>query len=580
MTRDNSESREPRAPCLHEVPHTGPRSSCLGIEGPRVHGVFYSLANPSPDIPQWSMCSCCFDATVRGSTLEPHFTRKVTASVCRFSTPRARRLLAAGNLDDLEEFIRARSKIAPCPGAVPSAATKWFDCGIEEFKTCEACYEDEVAGSRFERRFSPSSSKAPNVCTFNQPYIKRAYEGSVSWAQWRLAVHQRQSLPSCVAEPVAPSHMSFYAPAGPGRALDGFQICETCYLDFFAHTDHEAQFAIEDFAHLPAEQKVLCSLSVNSLRYLTSKIDTFEDWWGVARAVHLDQSRQYAHSRQRLLYELPGRNVHVCESCYLGYLGPMGYQAEFEPATRADIECDLCSVSPKQAKYLGKLLESACSPRRFDAFMDTVRIYEHIPPFELCPGRKLKKDFHGYEYCGVFMCLECHEAFAAPTFASLNLPAHRAARVQRNEQGDEYLICEVYSARVRKMWALVVAGKMRWDDLQAAVWRRREMYFRTVFVAEYLQYHAQKQADGARYVVAAPAGNCGLPVPAPAPRRLSVPVPEPDDDGDSTAGKRRRPSWKKMLSQHQVPKKRPQERQEYDVQGQIALLESQWAAVE
>lgn len=573
MTRDNSELRESRAPCQHEIPPAGPRSVCLGIEGPRVHGVFYTLTTSS-DVPKWSMCSCCFEDTVRGTPLESHFTRKVTTAVCRFSSPRARRLVAAGDLFDLEEYIRTRSKVAPCPASTPSSSTKWFDCGIEEFKTCEACYEDEVAGSRFERRFT-ESSKAPNICTFNQPFIKRVYEDATTWAQWRLAVHKRQSLPSCIAEPVAPSHMSFYAPAR--RTLDGFQICETCYLDFFAHTDYETEFAVEDFAHLPSDQKVLCSLSVNSLRYLTSKIDTFDAWWSTVKAVHLDQNRQYAHSR-RQMYELPGRNMHTCESCYLGYLSPMGYASEFDPATRSDIECDLCFVSPKQKKYLEKLIESASSPRRFDLFLDAVQIYEHIPPFELCPRRKLKKDFYGYEYCGVFMCLECHESFARPTFSSLNLPAHRATRVARNEQGDEYLICELYSARVRKMWSLVVAGKMHWDDLQAAVWRRRETYFRTVFVAEYLNYYMQK-AGGATYVVAAPAApaNCGLPVPQH--RRPSASSPEPDHDDSSAAGKRRRPSWKKMLSQHQVPKKRPQE-QAYDMQGQIALLESQWAAVE
>lgn len=577
MTRDNSDStRESRAPCQHEIPPTGPRSTCLGIEGPRVHGVFYTLNTYSQDVPQWSMCECCFGATVRGTELEPHFTRKAMTSVCRFSTPRARRFIAAGDLLDLEEFIRTRSKVVPCSGSTPTASTKWYDCGIEEFKTCEACYEDEVAESRFDRRFTESSTKAPNVCTFNQPFIKRVYEDATSWAQWRLAVHQRLSLPNCVAEPVAPSHMTFYTLTGTGRTLDGFQICETCYLDFFAHTDHGTQFGVDDLSHLPPDEKVLCSLSVNSLRYLTSKIDTFDAWWHSVKTIHLDQSRKWAHTR-RQMFELPGRNMHVCESCYLGYLSPMGYASEFDPATRTDIECDLCFVSPKQEKYLSKLIESACSPRRFDMFLDAVRIYEHIPPFELCPGRKLKKDFYGYEYCGVFMCLECHEAFARPTFSSLNLPAHRAARVTRNDQGDEYLICELYSPRVRKMWSLVVAGKMRWDDLQAAIWRRRETYFRTVFVAEYLKYYMQKQAqEGGKYIVAAPA-NCGLPVPA-SQRRLST-SPAPEEDVADAAGKRRRPSWKKMLSQHQVPKKRPQE-QAYDVQGQIRLLESQWAAVE
>lgn len=524
------------------------------------------------------MCASCFEGTVRGTVLEPAFTRKTSSSICRFSSPRAKRLLKRADLGSLEEFIQVRSKVAPCPGSRPTTSTKWYNCGIEEFRTCEACYEDDVVGSKFEQRFKPSTTpNAPDVCTFNQPYIKRAFGKASDWAQWRLAVHKRQTAPNCVTAAISPSHMTFYTPS---KVIDGFQICESCYLDFFARTRHEAEFRVEDLSHLHVEQKVICSLSLNSLRYLTSTIDAFAEWWNLAKAITLDQSRRFSHSRVRQWYQLAGCNFHLCESCFIGYMGPMEYQAEFEPACVSDdsVECDLCFSSPKQEVYLERLIDSATSAGGFSDFHKTVAIYESIPPFELCPQRKLKADFHGYEYCGIYMCVECHESFARRTFASLNLPAHRAKRIVKNTSGDEYHICELYSPRTRKMWDLVVDGGMKWDDFQSAVWRRRETYFRTVFVIEYLNHYMHNRKHGleyGRYVVTTQ--NCGLPEAKPPPRNVA----DTEDmlrERESGAVKRRRPSWKRMLSQPQVAKKRTT--QEYDVQAQITLLESQWEMVE
>ncbi|KAM0228655.1 hypothetical protein ACHAP5_011887 [Fusarium lateritium] len=442
-------------------------------------------------VPQYLICTRCYADHVAGSHLVGHFERYHSPagveSSCGFWSPRARetlwpRALQTNDIAPLLAFVKKKLTVPGCKGRVWSTGAdgvKWWGMANDEidgFITCEACYEDNLAGTVFEPRFSPYRQQGQEekwMCDMCIPYVaKTAVKTSKqnNWNGFVEAAKMRIHLPACEGKDEESNNGHWILPR---RKIKGMTICEACYLDKLTLT----QFGNEFKRHQRAEgfdafvesmgQKWKCSLTdtaVNMSIALEAAIyrRDFEVFWNAANAICSLVPCTASGIVRGAWWTVSGGSpdFNVCEACYKGILQTSDLDKFFEPVQRdpaVDIVCNFCPASPRWGMFITKFAE-ALDKGIFSYYTDYVK-----------------------KWAGVSTCPDCWLNFVANTPLGESVPV-------KGVYDERPLICQLWSPRMRNMWLSACAAgppgspesQKALDDFRAFGTRRVQVYNATI----------------------------------------------------------------------------------------------------
>ncbi|KAL7954035.1 hypothetical protein V8C34DRAFT_295464 [Trichoderma compactum] len=446
---------------------------------PETRAVDYSLYwYHLPDLPDLLICTRCHADHIQLTQLASKFERIKRPdnfnSMCCFWFPRVKEFIwpqavRTGNVDALREFLKKRLNVKACKGRNPTAASdgiKWFGMTgseINGFISCEACYEDRIAGTPFETRFSPYREQPTGEnwsCDVCVPFISRVVVKKAKENDWAgfvsLATH-RISLPKCEGKDIQSNDCTWYMPR---RKIENMRACEACYLDRVGFTRFENEFEKyvmasgfdSYFEHMT--QFWSCKLTETNLPLVWAMENAIEQRnWSVFSssaevACRLPPCTKHGIVRGNW-WTIQGGcdNFDVCETCYISILKTSGVAQFFEPAQRnpeATLVCDFCVASPRFRQYLRKYAQ-AVDLGVFSYYLDYVRTFASIP---VCPGLEVVEKGHWWGYPNALFCEDCYLSFVADT----KLGDYVVFKKVYDERAQ---ICQIWSSRMRTMWLKV-----------------------------------------------------------------------------------------------------------------------------
>lgn len=470
------------------------------------------------DSPRFLVCTRCHADHIRNTPLAGNFERvhqpDGSVSACLFWFPRVKDTLfpiavQTNDLSALRAYMTRRPDIMPCRGRVYSTGVdggKWYGLAergvIDGFIACEACYEDRVAGTSFEPRFSPYRKQGAEekwMCDLCIPYLATAV-GKMSktgdWLGFVAAMKHRLELPTCEGKTLAAGTVKWFVPR---RKIEGMRICEACYLD---------KLALSRFAHefeplakkgsglggllkeLVQDGEASCDLAVISLGVALEAA-----LWQRDVSVFLDAARAVlplvpctANGIVRGKWWTVNQcDLSVCEGCYHGILKTTAIAQYFQPIERdptADIVCSFCPANHRFAPFMKRLAETL-DKGVFAPFGDYVTLWAGVPA---CPGIKDRKAGTWWAYGEVLACQECWLGFVSETSLGPHVPV-------KGEMDSRSLICQFWSPRIRRMWLETCnAGSPGSPESQAAVEkfkmfgiRRLEVYNATIPQIQFIE---------------------------------------------------------------------------------------------
>ncbi|KAL7787369.1 hypothetical protein V8C43DRAFT_307848 [Trichoderma afarasin] len=446
---------------------------------PETRAVDYSLYwYRLPDLPDLLICTRCHADHIQPTQLASKFEKIKRPdnfnSMCCFWFPRVKEFIwpqavRTGNVDALREFLKKRVNVKACKGRNPTAASdgiKWFGMAgseINGFISCEACYEDRIAGTPFETRFSPYREQPTGEnwsCDVCVPFISRVVVKKAKENDWAgfvsLATH-RISLPKCEGKDIQSNDCTWYLPR---RKIENMRACEACYLDRVGFTRFENEFEKyvmatgfdAYFEHMT--QFWSCKLTETNLPLVWAMENAIEQRnWSVFSssaevACRLPPCTKHGIVRGNW-WTIQGGcdNYDVCETCYTSILRTSGVAQFFEPAQRnpeSTLVCDFCVASPRFRQYLRKYAQ-AVDVGVFSYFLDYVRTFASIP---VCPGLEVVEKGHWWGYPNALFCEDCYLSFVADTKLGDSVTFKKA-------YDERAQICQIWSSRMRTMWLKV-----------------------------------------------------------------------------------------------------------------------------
>ncbi|TPX12981.1 uncharacterized protein E0L32_006626 [Thyridium curvatum] len=465
-----------------------------------------------PDVPEYIVCTKCYSDHIASTHFAQRFERyreeEGSISACSFWSPRLREVLwpqavQSNDLTAMKEVLQHNLTVPPCKGLAWTTggdSVRYYtmaNSDIEGFITCEACYEDYIAGTQFEHRFSLLQQQQGNDekwrCDTALPYIKGAIvkmSKNNDWSGFVERARVRLAAPTCEGTLTQSNRCNWYRPR---RTIEGMHICEACYLDQVALT----QFADKFERHMPRQgfDGFMDSLSEmwkctfrEENRGMASALEAaiyqrnYDVFWNAANTIiHMVPCTKHGIIRGDWWTVAGGCDgVSVCKSCYHGILETSDLGRFFEPAERdptIDIVCSFCPESPRFGEFVNKLAESL-DKGVFSYYTDYVKIWAGVPS---CPGIKSLAKAIWWGYPEALFCQECFLRFVSGTSLASSLPIKGAF-------DERTMICQIWSPRMRKMWLEVCAagppGSAESDkqlqDFRAFGTRRLEVYCATV----------------------------------------------------------------------------------------------------
>ncbi|KAK9438697.1 integral membrane protein [Metarhizium brunneum] len=464
-----------------------------------------------PEIPGFLICTKCHEDHIRGTPLAGQFKRILaeegSSSTCRFWYPRVKdhlwkQALQRNDLDGLRAYATHRLTIPNCKGKEATTGkegVKYYgmrDNEIKGFITCEACYEDKIAGTAFASSFTPRDGQGAEdkwICDTNSAYVNRALarfaEGN-DWAGFVEGATRRLQLPVCEGASKPASEGPWYVFR---RKLDNFHACATCFMDKLALTAFEGAFdAVNQNVGFDAWMEMLgqrwtCDLTNNSLPVLVALEaalydDDVDGFWETARTVSKLVPCTVKGIVRGNWWTLGGGcdDFDICEACYVGVFKAKGLGGFLEPAARdpeATLVCNFCPASPRFRQFADKYLE-ALDRGVFSYYGDCVRKFAAVAP---CPGIHDREKAKWWGYPEALFCEDCYVGFVADTPLAASLPV-------RGELDQRAQICQVWSPRMRGLWTEACAagepGSGASDERVAAFRafgdKRLQVYLQTV----------------------------------------------------------------------------------------------------
>ncbi|RFU72023.1 hypothetical protein TARUN_10238, partial [Trichoderma arundinaceum] len=443
---------------------------------PESRAVDYSLYwYRLPDVPDFLICTKCHADHIQPTQLASEFEKIKRPddifSSCSFWFPRVKevtwpQVVRTGDLSALRSFMKKRHDVKACKGrdlTPASEGIKWFGMSnndINGFISCEACYEDRIADTSFEDKFSLYREQPTNEkwsCDLAVPYVSRAIVKMAKrndWAGFVDGATRRLSLAKCEGQEIQSNACKWYLPR---RKIENMRACEACYMDRVAFTRFEDEFE----AYIMAEgfdsyfhhmtQLWSCKLTETNLPLLWAMENAIEQRnWSVFSssaevACRLPRCTKYGFIRGKW-WTIKGGcdNFDVCETCYMSILRTSGVGQFFEPAQRdpeATLVCDFCVSSPRFRQYLRHYAKSI-DQGVFSYYLDYVATFASVP---VCPGLNTAEKTNWWGYPGALFCQDCYLSFVADTKLGSFVPI-------KEGYDERAQICQIWSPRMRTMW--------------------------------------------------------------------------------------------------------------------------------
>ncbi|KAK9793568.1 hypothetical protein SCARD494_06152 [Seiridium cardinale] len=450
------------------------------------------------DEPTFLACSHCHQRYIDTSELSHAFLRfHSEAGVplrCRFWVPRISGTLwpdagARGNLEDLTEHIKHRVGIPDCKGLGGSKAcerVKWYQPSDErspKFLCCQACYEDRVLGTNFDKYFVPSCKEQPEeevwTCGLTYSFLAKTLPLCAQlddWHGFKMMTRHRSQLRPCKGQPSELRGSYWFSAENLKGSL---WICESCYLDRVTLTPMDKYFQRvpeETIDYFKSDGTVQCGMSIGPIMV------AFES--AIARGdvgIFLDAAEGILGCKAcspdgidgGFWYTIYGDNADffICEACYLGIMAACEMDAFFRPARRDPESKHLCHLNPAAARFLPYVekLAEAVDVGDFSVFSRFVRGISQLPD---CSGREPLPGTICWSYGDCTVCPECFETTVSNTmFANCFEVRHHDDSASK--------ICSLGSIRMRQEWA-EACQKRTLEDFAILSNRRSQTYSETI----------------------------------------------------------------------------------------------------
>ncbi|KAH7354495.1 hypothetical protein B0T11DRAFT_230926 [Plectosphaerella cucumerina] len=423
--------------------------------------------------PDFGICSFCFSKHIESSPLAHEFDAIVkTKGLCRFNVPRVTKSLwpeaqRTSSVAALRDYVSRRITIPACTkkgGAVGADGVKWFGLvgGELGMVACEACHEDEVAGTSFAGRFEPlkqvQGASERWICTISYEHVSRClqiFSACDAWSEFVAAAGKRMALPDCSETMGSATSRNWYRPIRPTGDLD---ICEACYLDSLALTDLGEHFAEtgESF-----EQKLcmrICDLLLMNLsealvvcRTKGLGIDAFLRAAGkIASSPRCYKKAGITDGRFYNFAGTSAANFGVCEGCHAGILEPHGVAPLFGSEPKLIQGTAWCAFNPSVERF-GGLVDHWLEAVETGAWPTYERWVSRFAALPTCPNFNMVAGRRWYGWDDLPMCPECYETVAEGTQLASSFEL-------RDTSVEGERLCSAYSQHMRGRWAEAISA--------------------------------------------------------------------------------------------------------------------------
>ncbi|KAI5240637.1 hypothetical protein E4T42_08341 [Aureobasidium subglaciale] len=426
------------------------------------------------DVPNFSVCSRCFEYHIRGTNFELDFTGKLEpgqtdAARCMFGHlhmtdrlwPQA---LGTNDLQYVKMYMEAMARVPNCRGVAGIAGSdsaagrmKWYQArhdAIPGMIACEACYSANIVGSNFDSRFVLSGTEQPQditwACDIPIPYINRAlseYEKSNDWLKFVAAANTRLSKPPCNGMAVVnSSSRNWY---GTSARLYDLDVCETCYMDQVCFTTFESDFGPKSF-----KKDLFCDLAIPPLKVAYGAALGYEKnsiFWDTCRVQSQTPLCKSSGMTGVQWYTIKGGcdNFDICPTCYTGWICAFRMESFFEPQKPVPAGttkgCDFSLESQKIGPLIIRYLIATDMP-------DREQLFSHIrrtSSLSLCTGIKQQTARFwrvGLRGDPMSVCPSCYEDV---------LRDKPLSHIFQQQITPGKHLCDLYSANMRGRWRQV-----------------------------------------------------------------------------------------------------------------------------
>ncbi|KAL3305240.1 integral membrane protein [Colletotrichum asianum] len=469
-----------------------------------------------PDIPNFTICTCCYDMYLAATPLSDSFKRvRRPRGACGLKAHRVTKVLIPQYLRTLDpqrlrDYMTKRLSIQDCHGVggvKGTAGVKWFkplDTRLNGFLSCEACFEEVILGTAFHHNWAPyDSTQAEDdvwACDICIPYIGRIlinYSWTRTWEDWIQSTIKYLNLPRCEKE-LAVSQFSRKWVRLSGGRVPNLKVCEKCFDENLASTPlgYEFEFIpVEPITKEPNWMEValghrlqeseswLCSVTNNFP--LAAAISMAKDLKNIdalviaAETILANAPCTEKGTSQDTWYTLASGNApedfRICPACHAAWVSPLKLDRFYEVARGVDptkpFVCSLHPSNPRWTEHIHRWQE-ALETGVWSRYSNWVRMFADVPP---CAGdgKITNGKWYGWDDCTI--CPECWMTFckdAHPAASSLPMDYHK-------QIVPDTRMCCIYSPRMRQKWveACEVGNAGRLVEFSRT---RIQMYIQTV----------------------------------------------------------------------------------------------------
>ncbi|EQB45582.1 hypothetical protein CGLO_15522 [Colletotrichum gloeosporioides Cg-14] len=442
-----------------------------------------------PDIPNFTICTCCYDMYLAATPLSDSFKRvRRPKGACGLKAHRVTKVLMPQYLKTLDpqplrNYMTKRLSIQDCHGVggvKGTAGVKWFkplDTRLNGFLSCEACFEEVILGTAFHQNWAPyDSAQAEDdvwACDICIPYISRIlinYSLTRTWEDWIQSTIKYLNLAKCEKElAVSPFSRKWVRLSG-GR-VPNLKICEKCFDENLASTPlgHEFEFIpVEPITKGANWMEVALGHRIQELEpWLCSVTNNFPLVAAMSMAKDLRNTDALVRAAENVLanspctekgtsrdtwYTLAGgdapEDFKICPACHAAWVSPLKLDRFYEVARGVNptkpFVCSLHPSNPRWTEHIHRWQE-ALETGVWSRYSNWVRAFADVPP---CAGdgQITNAKWYGWDDCTI--CADCWVTFckdAHPAAASLPMDYHK-------QLVSDARMCCMYSPRMRQKW--------------------------------------------------------------------------------------------------------------------------------
>jgi hypothetical protein len=422
-----------------------------------------------PSTPTFLICSSCYsqqiERTIFASSFLCEYKSEESPRMCTFHVLRIKNILwaqalARRDLTPLLTYMQRRAQLK-CPGTSKTHDTsiKYFahkdGAPVDGFIVCEACYEDVILAKSFAHNFTPYAGVQTTndywACDAAQPPVLRAFEDHNDEASWIEAVKKASRIwqvGTCPANRASDTARAQWYRLT--NSIEGFVICETCYLNKVVNTPFAIHF---EFAAGQWQTGWSCDFSAWSISFAWGAAMMKKDFnlfWDTANTIMHSPFCAASDMSSEIWYSLnpTNKDFNVCPACYEGIFKSYGYGSclvprLFAPDEKRPTSCRMWREGKRGTTYIDKYCE-AVDTQQFWKFADLVAT---IASAQVCPrdGKWTNRNWYGYR--DALFCDECYRLFVKNTTLA------KENKLEFNfEQVAEESFCSIYSPRMREKW--------------------------------------------------------------------------------------------------------------------------------